>query len=135
MDLRYTESGTPYIDFGDDNKIIFSTMTKDRFRGYKYLVFSGQKTDSICISGARAKIKRYAKSTVPIRFVTDMDFKRDGSKGLPKDYKLIFSPFSIGWLKGRIKKHCKGIFFPEESLQLLENDLKSLDDYGEEEDE
>lgn len=45
MDLKYTDSGTPYIKLGEYGILSFSRLTKDSCRGYKHFTYQGICTE------------------------------------------------------------------------------------------
>ena len=105
MNLVFSESGIPFIDFGNENRLIFSNTTKHPDKGYKYMVFAGSDISNVTVSGSRAKKKKVFKEHIPISFTIDMDFKRDGKKGIPIKAKRIFSKITISWLKKKFSRY------------------------------
>lgn len=131
MNLVFSESGTPYIDFGNQNRLIFSNITKHPDKGYKYMVFAGGDVTNVTVSGSRAKKKKTFKEHVPINFTIDMDFKRDGKKGLPLKSKHIFSKITSSWLKKQFANYVVDGYFPENSISKLSDDINKLDEWEE----
>ena len=127
MDLVFSKSGTPYIEFGD-SRFIFSETTKDPERGYKYLAFVGGITNDVCVSGARAKRKVYVKEHIPINFTVNMEFKRDGKKGIPLKAKKIIDSILLSWLKKKVKEYTVDGYFPESNISKLSADISHLND-------
>jgi len=76
MYLKYSKTKMPFIEFDNGAKLMFSTLTKDIDKGYKWLVFSHTETNNVCLSAAKVKNKRYAKVAERIGFVTNMNFKK-----------------------------------------------------------
>ena len=128
MELVYSKTGIPYIEFGN-GRFIFSKMTKHPIKGYKYFTFVGSSSKEVCVSGARAKRKKYVKEFVPINFTVDMNFKRDGKKGIPMKAGKIIPTILVSWLKKEIKKYIiDDCYFPEESILKLSDDIKKLNE-------
>jgi len=127
MELIHSKSGIPYIEFGS-GRFIFSETTKDPERGYKYLAFVGGITNDICVSGARAKKKQYVKEHVPVNFTVDMNFKRDGKKGIPLKAKKILTNITLSWLQKKVQEYLVDGYFPETNISKLSMDIKKLND-------
>ncbi len=125
MELMFSDTGVPYIEFGS-GRFIFSETTKNPEKGYKYLAFVGGVTKDVCVSGARAKRKRYVTEHVPVNFTVDMNFKRDGKKGMPLKVKKILTNISISWLQKRIKEYLIDGYFPEHCIKNLMNDINNI---------
>ena len=123
MILKYTKTNTPYIEFDNGAKFIFSATTKDDIKGYKYLCFSHSEVKSICISGAKAKNKRYASVFEPISFVTTMQFEK-----IPNEGKKVLTSITLSWLKKTFEGLISGDYFPEKNLKLLSQKLNIVDD-------
>ena len=99
MKIGYSKSGTPFIDLDGKGILIFSKSTMDAERGYKYLCYSGIKTESRVISGARAKKKRVLKTQETVAFTVNMEMRRDERRGFPRG---IVSNISLKWLKRQL---------------------------------
>ena len=127
MELVFSQSGVPYIEFGT-GRFIFSQTTKDPEKGYKYFAFVGGTSNEVCVSGARAKKKRYIKSFEPINFTVDMNFKRDGKKGIPLRAKKILTNITLSWLSRKVKEYAVDGYFPEDAVSKLSEDIKKLDE-------
>ena len=56
MEFVTTDSGRHTIQF-DNGKLIFSKITADRDKGYKYICYTGTNTTTTCVSSAKAKRK------------------------------------------------------------------------------
>ena len=121
MELKYSGSGTPYIDL-DDGALIFSKITEDVERGYKFLVFNGRQVNSVCVSGAKAKNKKYSKIVEDVGFTIDMNFKRKASGkeyGIPNDARFCFSKISEKILKKMFDDLVVDGYFPRENVSKL----------------
>jgi len=125
MYLKYTKSKTPFIEFDNGAKLIFSSLTKNQ-HGYKYLVFSHTETNSICLSGAKVKKKRYASVVEKIGFSTTMKFTK-----IPNDGKKILTPITLNYLKKTFEGLTVGDYFPEKNLQKLDKILSFVDNTDE----
>ena len=133
MILRYSNpKKIPYIDLGDGHKLIFSTAGRKSRKGYKYLSYSGRSTNTIPISGGKAKRKRTVDITENITFSTDMMFTK-----LPKEVKSIgkLTPITLGYLKKLFKELTVGDYFPTDNLSKLSESFSILDKEEEEEEE
>ena len=126
MKLKYSISNKPYIEFDNEAKLIFSSMTKDKNKGYKYLVFSHIETNAICLSGAKVKRKRYANISEKISFVTNMKFKK-----IPNNARKVLTPITLNYLKKTFEGLTLGDYFPEKNLKELDKILNFVDDTDE----
>ena len=122
MNLKYTKSKTPYIEFDNGANLIFSSMTKDVNKGYKYLVFSHTETNAICLSAAKVKKKRYATVVEKIGFSTTMKFKK-----IPNAAKKVLTPITLNYLKKTFEKLTINGYFPEKNLKELDEILNFVD--------
>ena len=121
MELKYSVKGSPYIDL-DDGALIFSQITENKEKGFKYLVFQGRQISSICVSGSKAKTKKYARMVEDVGFTIDMNFKRSsGGKesGIPNDARFCLSRISEKILKKMFDKLVVDEYFPRENLPKL----------------
>ena len=97
MQILLTSTGTPYIEIDENTKLIFSKVTADWEKGYKFLVVSSKKTSSVCISGAKAKKKRYVENVEDNSFTVRLkDFKRNDDLGFTKG---VVSPITLNTIK------------------------------------
>jgi hypothetical protein len=125
MELKYSITGVPYINFDNENKLIFSKSTKGPL-GYKYLVFSGKTTTTVELSGGRGvKGKKKVSVDQNTNFNTDMLLSKiptscKGNKHLSK--------INMGILRSMIGKYLiNDMYFPENCFPLLEKDLIKCD--------
>jgi len=122
MYLKYSKTNTPFIEFDNGAKLIFSTITKDKEKGYKFLVFSHTETSAVCVSSSRAKKKRYASVVENISFPTTMKFKK-----IPNDAKKVLTPITLSYLKKTFGKLTVDDYFPEKNLDKLDEVLSFVD--------
>lgn len=125
MELRYSETGIPFIELDDKNKLIFSTTTATE-KGFKWLIFSGTSTVTQAISAGKGKTKKkkIVKSDEPLRLMMDMSFAISKTKTtnlyLTKKYlngiKRICEPYVVN-----------GIFLYK-NIEKLEKELNTIDD-------
>ena len=126
MELKYSNSGSPYIDL-DNGALIFSKITEHREKGFKYLVFQGRQISSVCVSGAKAKFKKYTKMSEDIGFTINMNFKRESSgkeEGIPKNARFCLSKITEKILKKIFNKLVVDGYFPRENLLELSELIK-----------
>lgn len=126
MYLKYTKTNTPFIEFDNGAKIIFSSLTKDIEKGYKYLCFSHIETNSICLSAAKVKKKRYASVVERINFSTTMKFTK-----IPNAAKKVLTPITLNYLKKTFESLTLDGYFPEKNLKELDKILNYVDDTDE----
>ena len=122
MQILLTGSGTPYIEIDEQTKLIFSKSTAHREKGYKFLVVSSKKTSSVCISGAKAKKKRYVENVEDNSFTVRLaDFKRSNDLGFTKG---VISPITLNAIKKLVvdKVDDEG-FFPYNEIGTLNDEL------------
>jgi len=122
MQILFTGSGTPYIEVDESTKLIFSKSTADREKGYKFLVVSSKKVSSVCISGAKAKKKRYMENVEDNSFTVRLkDFKRNDDLGFTKG---VVSPITLNTIKKLIVKNVDDEgFFSYDNIEPLNNEL------------
>lgn len=126
MELKYSTNQSPYIDLGN-GMLIFSKITEHPKKGFKYLVFQSRQINSVCVSGSKAKNKKYAEMSEDICFTIDMDFKRKSSgkeSGIPKNARYSLTTISETILKKIFKDFIVDGYFPRENLPKLEENLK-----------
>ena len=134
MELKYSGTGTPYIDL-DNGMLIFSKTTETE-KGFTYLVLRSKQVSSICVSGAKAKRKKYVNMQEDIGYTFDMNLKKDsgGKKtGIPRDARFCFSKLTENVLKKILNKLTTDGYFPRERLHDLSEALESY--YGSETDD
>ena len=128
MEFVTTENGRHTIQF-ENGYMIFSTITADYDRGYKYIVYSGTNTTTTCVSSARAKRKRYVKIVDGENFTVRVkDLRRDDKSAFPKK---IISKISLSFLKKLIMENCEGDYLPFSKMMIISkaiNDLESDSD-------
>jgi hypothetical protein len=127
MELKYSNSGSPYIDL-EEGAIIFSKITENKEKGFKYLVFQGRQVSSVCVSGAKVKNKRYTKIVEDVGFTVDMNFRRNlsgKSSGIPNDARFCFSRISEKVLKKIFDELVVDGYFPRKNLPQLGQMLRS----------
>lgn len=124
MKLNYSLKGTPYIEFDDENRLIFSSINKN-YNGYKYLVFSGKTTVTVEVSSGRGKKgKKKANIVDDVSFTSTMLLDK-----IPRDAKgnKYLSKINIGIIKNMIGKYItKDNIFPDSKIKLLEDDINSI---------
>lgn len=134
MQVLLTKTGTPYIEVNDNTRLIFSKSTANN-RGYKFMVVSHKKMSSVCISGAKAKKKRYVKNTEDNSFTVRLaDFKRSDTAAFTKG---VVSPITLKVIKKLVtdKVDEDGIF-PYSEIETLNDELvQAFNDPDEEVDE
>jgi len=126
MKLKYSKTNKPFIEFDNKAMLMFSTLTKDIDKGYKWLVFSHTETNAICLSAAKVKNKRYAKVAERIGFSTTMKFTK-----IPNKAKKVLTPITLNYLKRTFGKLTVGDYFPEKNLKELDKILSFVDDTDE----
>jgi len=134
MELKYSNNGSPFIDL-DNGMLIFSKITENKEKGFKFLVFQGREINSVCISGAKAKRKKYTKMSEDIGFTMNMNFKIDKSgkkSGIPNNARFCLSKITEKILKRMFSKLVIDEYFPRSNLQMLGEMLRSF--YGNETD-
>lgn len=126
MYLKYTKTNTPFIEFDNGAKLIFSSITKNVDKGYKYLIFSHTETNAICLSASKVKKKRYANVIEKIGFSTTMKFTK-----IPNNAKKILTPITLNYLKKTFNDLTIDGYFPEKNLEKLDDILNYVDDTDE----
>lgn len=132
MEFVTTESGRHTIRF-DNGYLIFSKITADHDKGYKYMCYAGSDTTTTCVSSARAKKKRYAKIVEAVNFTVRIkDMKRNDKSAFKKN---VISKISLSFLKKLMAEHCEGDYLPFSKIPMiaraindLEKDTDSWDD-------
>ena len=127
MELKYSNSGTPYIDL-ENGVLIFSKITEHPKKGFKFLVFQSRQVNSVCVSGAKAKKKKYTKMSEDIGFTINMNFKRESSgkeEGIPKNARFCLSKITEKILKRIFSKLVIDGYFPRKSLSSLDEMLSA----------
>lgn len=128
MQILLSTTGTPYIELEGGDKLIFSKATADPVKGFKYLCYSGKSTSTVCISGSRAKNKKYSKIVENVNFSVRLsDFKRPTSnpKGFPKG---IMPKITLGYFKKEISKLLdKDGYLPFDMVPVLNDTLSQMD--------
>lgn len=121
MRLSYSKSGTPFIDMNGTDRFIFSKSTADPVRGYKFICFKKRITNTVTISGAKAKRKRTADISEDVNFTLKIqNLKRDGKTGPPKG---VIPSLTMTYLKRLFKKHLKGEYLPHTSIPEIEKEI------------
>lgn len=111
--MKISTLGTPYIQL-ESGRFIFSRSTSDSVKGYKYLCYVGVDSKTVCISGSRAKYKRYSDVSEDVNFTVRLrDFRRDDKKAFPKKkIKGQISDISLNWMKKLIMGHLNDEYVP-----------------------
>ena len=138
MILKYSiPNGTPYLEFEDNSRLVFSSLTEDKNKGFKWISFSGKVVQKFKMGG-KGKKKNTTKTITtsnPITFTTNMKLTE-----IPKDVKGkagALSPVTLTFLKKAFNKLAPDGYFPRENLVVLEDmidhrynhiDLDALDD-------
>ncbi len=124
MEFVTTENGRHTIQF-ENGKLIFSRITADPDRGYKYIVYSGRSTTTTCVSSSRAKRKRYTDIVESQNFTVRVkDLKRDDKSGFPKK---IISKISLNFLKKLIQDNINGEYLPYSKMELISKGINDLE--------
>ena len=125
IEIKETSSGHPYIDMGPFGVLIFSHLTADPLRGYKWMAYNREYVDAISVKKAseRKIIKVQSRSSA----IFNMRFKRDalGKKGVPR-----------GMLPHKLVKYLTNIFeslidqdgyITSENIYVLDKILQETD--------
>jgi len=117
MILKYsTPNSVPYIEFDDQNKLIFSTLTEHPIKGFKWLAYSGKIVSEHRIGkGKRKKILVSEEST---NFITDLKLTK-----IPKKVKdTTLTPKTLKFLKKVFKELTmeNDNYFPKKNLTKLQ---------------
>jgi len=124
MEFVTTETGRHTIQF-EKGYLIFSRITADSDRGYKYIVYSGTNTTTTCVSSARAKKKRYTKIIDSENFTVRVkDLRRDDKSAFPKN---IISKISLSFLKKLIMKNIEGDYLPFSKMMIISKAINDLE--------
>lgn len=100
MQILLSSTGTPYIELENGGKLIFSKITADPIRGYRFLCYNNTKTSSVTVSGKNAKRKKTYSVSEDENFTVRLkDFKRDDKKGFPKG---IVDKITLSYLKKKV---------------------------------
>ena len=125
MELKYSVTNIPFIEFDDENKLIFSSCTKN-IKGYKYLVFSGKTTTTVEVSGGKGvKGKKRVRVDQDTNFNTNMLLEK-----IPTDCKgnRHLSKMNVGIIRTMIGKYLiEETYFPEKCIPMLEKELTRFD--------
>jgi len=124
MEFVTTDSGRHTIQF-DNGRLIFSKITADSDKGYKYICYAGVDTTTTCISSAKAKKKKYAKVEEKINFTVRVkDFKRSDTSSFKKG---IISKISLSFLKKLIIQNCEGDYLPFSKIPTIAIAINNLE--------
>ena len=137
MILKHSKpNGVPYLEFEDGSKLVFSTLTEHKTKGFNWLAFSGKVISEFKMAGKGKKKKaKYFSTKENINFMTNMRFTE-----IPANVKKMggpLSPVTLAFLKKAFKKLAPDGYFPRENLVVLESmiddsfnhiDLDELDD-------
>lgn len=124
MEFVTTDSGRHTIQF-DNGRLIFSTITADRDKGYKYICYAGTDTTTTCVSSAKAKKKRYARVEEKVNFTIRVkDFKRSDTGAFKKG---IISKISLSFLKKLIIENCEGDYLPFSKIPTIAVAINDLE--------
>ena len=130
MRLKYSSpKNVPYIEFDDGNKLIFTTILEHKDKGFHSMTFSGKSVSSICVSGKRAKVRRYIDTSEIITFATDMKFSNLDKRIKGKNETL--SPITLGFLKKVFNKLAPEGWMSRDSLWKLEKVFDKLNNVEE----
>jgi len=124
MEFVTTESGRHTIRF-ENGYLIFSKITADYEKGYKYLCYAGSDTTTTCVSSARAKKKRYAKIVEAVNFTVRIkDMKRNDKSAFKKN---VISKISLSFLKKLMAEHCEGDYLPYSKIPIIAKSINDLE--------
>lgn len=134
MKLKYSVTGVPFIEFDDDNKLVFSPSTASQ-KGYKWLMFSGMSTTSETLSGGKGKTKKkqVIKITHPVSTMINMDFNNISKSN--RSLNVYLSKKNLDGLKRLFEPFIKNGVFSFENVKKLEElinnekDIICEDDY------
>lgn len=127
--MKISKNGTPYIEL-NNGRFIFSRSTAMPDKGYKYLCYVGTDTTSVCLSGAKAKRKRYANVVEDVNFTVRLrDFRRDDTKAFPKKkIKGQISDISLNWFKKLIMSFIVDDYVPFRAIPEIMTQINWEDD-------
>lgn len=133
MKLKYSDpKRVPYIEFEDGSNLGFPLFMEDRLKGFKWMVFSGRTTESLCVSGKTVKNKKYVDIVEDIRFTTDLTLPNAVIDKRVKSLKGPLSPATLSFLRKTFEKLAPEGYLSRQSLSLLKDELERID--GKEED-
>lgn len=126
MELKYSVTGLPYIELDDANRIIFSKATASEY-GFKWLVFSGNKTTTTALSAGKGKKKerKIIKNTERLSVVMDMNFG-----GIPKTASganIYLSKKYLDGIRRLFEPYLQEGIFPHKDLPSLARDMNHDD--------
>ncbi len=121
MILKFSTKNIPYIEFDEDNRLIFaeSTSTKE---GYRWFVFSGVSTMSFAASGGKGKGKVKKTMTEPVSVILKIDLT-----GVPRDLKgcASLSSSNLNGLRKIIKPYIKNGILLRKNINELKKDINT----------
>lgn len=124
MEFVTTKNGRHTIQF-ENGYMIFSRITADRDKGYKYIVYSGSNTTTTCVSSSRAKKKRYTKIVENENFTVRVkDLRRDDKSAFPKN---IVSKISLSFLKKLIMDNVENEYLPFSKIPIISKAINDLE--------
>jgi DNA polymerase elongation subunit (family B) len=123
MEFITTDSGRHTIRF-DSGYLMFSNITADRDKGYKYMCYAGADTKTTCVSSAKAKKKKYARIVENVNFTVRVkDLKRNDKSAFPKN---TISKISLSFLKKLIMENCEGEYLPFSKIPIISKAINHI---------
>lgn len=118
VQLKYSKSGTPYID-GPFGRIIFSNATKTK-KGYRYLVINHVSEESFINKGQRFF------TTIKESYVKKIDFTTSG-QGDKKIPDYVMPKKLLNWFTKIFVSLSEGEYFPESNIDVLKGIIDDTD--------
>jgi len=119
MELKYSETGIPYIELDSKNIISFSKSTANK-QGFKWLVFSGMSTTSVAVSAGKGvkKVKKRVKQNEPLSTMIDMKFS--GVSKSAKSTNVYLTKKYLNGLRRLFEPYLIDDIFPYSNIVKLE---------------
>lgn len=129
MILKYSDpKRVPYIEFEDGSNIGFPLFMEHPKLGFKWLVFSGRSTETLCASGKNTKKKKYIDITENISFTTDLTLPNADIDKRVKTKKGPLSPVVLSYLRKTFAELAPNGYLSRESLVKLESEINKTYD-------
>lgn len=120
MELKFSKNNIPYIEFDEENFLIFSTLLEKQ-QGFNYLSYSGMVETS-------ARVKKAGKiqtiyNIERMGFSTDLNLSK-----IPREISkhTHLKPDMCKYLRKIFKRHIVNEFIPRSNLDALDKDLEKL---------
>jgi hypothetical protein len=126
MKLLYSKNKTPYIQFENGAKLIFSVSTEND-KGFKYLAFNALDSRSVVVSGAKAKNKKIYKSNNFIGAMLNTNFKSPDNNTVPRSLRSVgFTKIVESYLRKTFKLLIDDDgYFPRGNIPTLQGILEN----------